>query len=73
MPISLLGLAIAVTASPSDAPGARLKLSVTAGNCSWCMMASGARDLRDAQRTCVPLDDCSGDVCAPTSDAGRRT
>ena len=30
------------TASPSAAPGARLKLSVTEGNCSWCAIASGA-------------------------------
>ena len=30
------------TASPSAAPGARLKLSVTDGNCSWCAIASGA-------------------------------
>ena len=32
----------ASTASPSAAPGARLKLSEIAGNCAWCEIASGA-------------------------------
>ena len=30
------------TASLSEAPGARLKLIVTDGNCSWCAITSGA-------------------------------
>ena len=30
------------TASPRAAPGARLKLSVTEGNCSWWAIESGA-------------------------------
>ncbi len=42
MPMSVSAAEMAATASPSEAPGARLKLSVTAGNCSSCMTASGA-------------------------------
>ncbi|MGY4409219.1 hypothetical protein ACVWW4_000955 [Bradyrhizobium sp. LB7.1] len=45
----LLGISIRVsmvftasTASPSAAPGARLKLSESDGNCAWCEIASGA-------------------------------
>ena len=34
-PISRSAAAMASTASPSDAPGARLNDSVTAGNCPW--------------------------------------
>src|SRR5207302_288411 len=34
---------IAVTASPSATPGARLKLSVTDGNCAWRFTASAVR------------------------------
>ena len=30
------------TASPSDVPGDRLNDSVTAGNCAWWLMVSGA-------------------------------
>ena len=45
------------TASPSDAPGARLKLIVTEGNCSWCAIASGAVvriiSAKAASGTCV--------------------
>ncbi len=33
---------ISLTASLSDASGARSKLMVTAGNCSWCAITSGA-------------------------------
>ena len=33
---------MASTAAPSDAPGARLKETVTTGNWSWCAMASVA-------------------------------
>ena len=33
---------MARTAWPSEAPGARLKESVTAGNWPWWLMASGA-------------------------------
>ena len=42
MPIARSADAMMLTASPSAAPGARLKLSVTEGNCSWCAIASGA-------------------------------
>src|SRR4051794_30949186 len=42
MPSCACARATASTASPSDAPGARLKLSVTDGNCAWCVIASGA-------------------------------
>src|SRR5262245_28596175 len=40
--ISRSAAAIASTASLSEAPGARLKLIVTAGNWSWCWMTRGA-------------------------------
>src|SRR5262249_12157398 len=33
---------MSLTASDSAAPGATLKLMVAAGNCSWCVMVSGA-------------------------------
>ena len=42
MPIEVPALAIAATASLSEYPGARSKLSVTEGNCSWCDSSSGA-------------------------------
>ena len=42
MPISLLAARIAATASLSAKLGARSKPMVTAGNCSWCAIASGA-------------------------------
>ncbi len=42
MPISRSAASIAATASLSEACGARLKLMVTAGNCSWCAITSGA-------------------------------
>ena len=42
MPMSRSAAVIAATASLSAASGARLKLIVTAGNCSWCAMTSGA-------------------------------
>ena len=42
MPISRSARAITPTASPSAASGARLKLSVTARNCSWWATTSGA-------------------------------
>ena len=42
MSMSASAAVIAATASPSEAPGARLKLMVTAGNWSWCSTASGA-------------------------------
>ncbi len=42
MPISCCAAPIAATASLSASPGARLKLMVTEGNCSWCAIASGA-------------------------------
>src|SRR5215475_2727351 len=42
MPISRSAALIAVTASLSAARGARLKLMVTDGNCSWCAITNGA-------------------------------
>ncbi len=33
---------MALTAAPSEAPGCRLKESVTAGNCPWWTMVRGA-------------------------------
>ena len=42
MPIDFSSAFTASTASPSASPGARLKLSVTAGNCARCEIASGA-------------------------------
>ena len=42
MPITRSADEMMLTASPSAAPGARLKESVTEGNCSWCAIASGA-------------------------------
>ena len=41
MPISRDASAIASTACPSATPGWRLKVSVTAGNCPWCVTESG--------------------------------
>src|SRR5579859_143666 len=40
MPISCCALSMAFVASPSDAPGARLKDKVTTGNCPWWLIAS---------------------------------
>ena len=36
---------IARTASPSEAPGARLKDTVTTGNCPWWLTESGVLDV----------------------------
>ena len=44
MPRSSFARSIARTASPSETPGARLKETVTTGNCPWWLIASGARD-----------------------------
>src|SRR5271157_2434362 len=41
MPISCCALSMAVVASPSDAPGARLKEMVTTGNCPWWLTDRG--------------------------------
>ena len=61
MSISRSAAAIASTASLSEAPGARLKLIVTAGNWSWCWMTSGAvrRSMlaTELSGTCAPLLD----------------
>ena len=42
MPISRSACEITLTTSLSAASGARLKLMVAAGNCSWWAMTSGA-------------------------------
>ena len=42
MPIALVAWSITWTASLSDSPFPRLKLIVTAGNCSVCCTESGA-------------------------------
>ena len=42
MPISSRTAFTAFTASPSEAPGARLNDTVTTGNCPWWLIASGA-------------------------------
>ena len=61
MPISRLAAEMAETASLSAAPGARLKLMVTEGNCSWWLMESGAvrRSMvaTALSGTCAPLLD----------------
>ena len=41
-PIFALAWLMALTASPSDLPGARLKESVTQGNWPWWLIVSGA-------------------------------
>ena len=41
MPRSALAWLTAFTAAPSEAPGARLKETVTTGNCPWWLTASG--------------------------------
>ena len=40
-PIFLVVASMAWTASPSEAPGARLNDRVVAGNCPWWLMTSG--------------------------------
>ena len=56
MPIFASAALIAATASDSAADGARSKLIVTAGNCSWCAIASGAavctKRAKDERGTC---------------------
>ena len=42
IPISVSAARMILTALPSELPEVRLKLKVTAGNCSWWAMASGA-------------------------------
>src|SRR5947199_907669 len=46
-PTSNLAWSIALTASPSDTPGARLNDTVTAENCPWRLTASGVLVIRD--------------------------
>src|SRR6476469_3394384 len=59
MPISRSTDWMSLTASDSAYPGARSKLMVTEGNCSWCAMASGAevgtKRAKAASGTCVLL------------------
>src|SRR4051794_40141539 len=40
-PMSALAWSMALTASPSDTPGARLNDTVTAETCPWGLMAGG--------------------------------
>ena len=59
MPMVRSARVIASTASLSAAPGARLKLMVIEGNCSWCEIASGAemrsKRAKAESGTCVLL------------------
>ena len=60
-------LSIAVTASPSEAPGARLKDSVTTGNCPWWFTASGAvtrSNMRERARAAPRRPSASGRKCS---------
>ena len=41
-PSARVAASTAATASPSETPGARLNDSVTAGNCPWWLIESGA-------------------------------
>src|ERR1022692_4207701 len=62
MPISLFTLFTALTASPSEASGARLNESVTTGNWPWWFTVIGALDVS----TCVKA--LSG-TCPPFGNA----
>ena len=44
---SLVALRIFATASPRDAPGARLTDKVTTGNCAWWLIVIGVGTLRN--------------------------
>ena len=67
MPMLALGLrSIACTASPSAASGARLKLIVTAGNCSWCAIDERRGGVLEAG------DGAQRHLRAGSTDAGAR-
>src|SRR5690242_9002773 len=59
---SFLTRSTALMASPSETPGARLKDSVTTGNCPWCVIAIGTATV------CVLLKALSG-ITLPLGNA----
>ena len=70
---SAFTLFTAVTASPSEAPGARLKESVTTGNWPWWFTVMGAfissTWVKAASGTCPPLGNCEVDAICPPPKA----
>src|SRR5271165_2811416 len=69
MPISAFTLFTALTASPSEASGARLNESVTTGNCPWWFTVMGALDVsmwvKALSGTCPPLGNAVAEDVPP--------